>query len=201
MTKGGFFAAGVSAGAALVVLAFAGVVMLMLFAIYAGIAAIIAVLPVMYLESRYNWSITYNSIGFIPAFLLAFVISGGVAFALDLIFKTYFSVPGMIAALEVTHWVAARPVKLIESVPDYYAFALGPTPGTWLRFVGFHIAIVLVFAGVLIRMPAEAELEPDPPMKRNLQLLGLSALAVASSAVTLFPLTTWAMIALRNRTH
>ena len=48
MPKTGFFTGVVTAGAALVVLVFAGLVLLMLFAIYAWIAAVIAFVPVIY---------------------------------------------------------------------------------------------------------------------------------------------------------
>jgi hypothetical protein len=58
---------------------------------------------------------------------------------------------------------------------------------------------VLVFAAVLFRIPAEPEREPAPPVKRAQRLLSLSVVAVASSAVTVFPLAVWAMIALRDR--
>jgi hypothetical protein len=40
--------------------------------------------------------------------------------------------------------------------------------------------------------------EPVSPRKLGLQLLGVSAVAVGAVALTLFPLSTWAMIALRN---
>lgn len=198
MPKTGFFIGVVTAGAALVVLVFAGLVLLMLFAIYAWIAAVIAFVPVIYVEAKRYWVITHENPAFIVQLQLGFLVSGAAAFALDLIFKTHVSVPAMIDALELTHYVAARPQPLIESVLDYYAFALGPTPWTWLRYVGFHVAIVLVFAGVLRRVTPDEEREPEPPMKRNLQMLVLSAVAVGTSAVTLFPLTIWAIIALRN---
>ncbi len=94
----------------------------------------------------------------------------------------------MIDALEFTHYVAARPQPLIESVLDYSAFALGPTPWTWLRYFGYHVVSVLVFAGVLRRVIQVMEIEPEPPIKRNVQMLVLSAVAVAISAVTVFPL-------------
>jgi hypothetical protein len=96
--------------------------------------------------------------------VLAFFISGAVTFALDLIFKTHVSIPAMIDALDLTHWVAARLRPLIQSV-------------------------------------REVELEPVSPMTRNVRLLGLSAVAAGTVAVTLFPLTTWAMIGVRNLNH
>lgn len=199
MPRIGFFASALTAGAALVVLAFAGFVLLMLFTVYALIAAAIALVPVICVDAKRQSAVTQESLGFIIPLQIAFLVSGAAAFALDLIFKTYFSVPAMIDALYLTHYEYARPQPLIESVLDYYAFALGPTPWTWLRYVGFQIAIVFVFAGVLRRVtPPDEEREPQPPMTRNLQMLLLSAVAVGISAVTLFPLTTWAMIALRN---
>jgi hypothetical protein len=199
VTKGGFFAAALTAGAALLVLVLAGFAFVLLSAIYAGVAAVVAAVVLMVIASMSGWSVAEDGIGFIGPFVLAFLISGGVGLALDLILKTHFSVPGMGAALDLTHWVNARPQPLIRTVPDYYAFALGPKPSTWLRFIGFQVAIVLVFAAVLIRIPAEPELEPDPPMTRVLRLVALSAIAVATSAVTVFPLAMWAMIALRDR--
>jgi len=198
MPRIGFFTGVLTAGGALVVLVFAGLFILMLFAIYAWIAAVIALLPVIYVEAKRYWVVTHEDPAFIATLQLAFLISGAAAFGLDLIFKTYVSMPAMIDALDLTHNVAARPQPLIKSVLDYYALALGPTPWTWLRYVGFHVAIVLVFAGVLRWVTPDEEREPEPPMKRNLQMLVLSAVAVGTSAVTLFPLTTWAMIALRN---
>jgi len=198
MPKFGFFSSGLAAGAALVVLYFAGIVMLALVAIHALIAAVIAFVPVIYVESRRYWAVTNEDPGFIATLQLAFLISGAAAFALDLLLGTHVSVPAMIAALDLTHFEFARRQPLITSVLDYYAVALGPTPWTWLRYVGLHVAIVLVFAGVVYRVTADEEREPEPPMKRYLQILVLSGVAVGTAAVTLFPLTTWAMIALRN---
>jgi hypothetical protein len=137
--------------------------------------------------------------------MVAFLISGAAAFALDLIFKTYVSMPAMIDAVDrLTLWVGGRPVPLIESVLDYYRVALGPTPGDWLRVAGHYVATILAFAGVLfwfsLNIEPEPELYPEPvsPTKRAVRLLGASALSVLAVALTLFPLTTWAMIAFRN---
>jgi hypothetical protein len=198
MPRNGFSASALTAGASLVVLVFAGLVLLMLFAVYAAIAAVVALIPVLYVDAKRDSAVTQESPAFVIPLALAFLVSGAAAFVLDLIFKTYVSVPAMIDALDLTRFEYARRVPLIESVLDYYVFVLGPTPGTWLRYVGFQIAIVLVFAGVLYRLTADEALEPESPIKRKLQILLLSAVAVGTSAVTLFPLTTWAMIALRN---
>ena len=202
MPRSGFFAAGVAAGGAAVVFLFAGFIVLLLVAIYAFVAAILAVLAVACVETRRPSFVIPESLWFLFPFLLAFVVSGAAAFVLDLIFKTHVSIPAMINALDLTHNVAARPQPLVEGVLDYYAVALGPTPRTWLRYVGMHVAIVLVFAGVVRWMMSyDEELEPEPPLRRNLRILALSAVAVGTAAVTVFPLTTWAMIALRGLQH
>ena len=205
MTKGGFFASGVAAFAGLVVLFFAGFVALMLFAVWAFIAAIVAHIAVAVVDARTGWSLAKGSPAFIVPFMVAFLVSGAAAFALDLILETYISLPAMIDAVDrLTHSVGARPVPLIESVRDYYRVALGPTPGTWLRVAGYYVVIVLVFAAVLrwfsLNIEPEPELYPEPvtPVKRTARLLGASAVAVVAVALTLFPLTTWAMIAFRN---
>jgi hypothetical protein len=199
MTKGGFFAAGTAAFAGLVVLVVVGFAFVVLSAIYAVFAAIAAVAVLMIIESRTDWTVTQDSLGYVFAFILAFLIAGGVGTAIDIVFQTHFSVPGMGGALDLTQWVAARREPLIRNVPDYYEFALGSTPARWLRFAGFQVVTVLAFAAVLIRIPAEPEIEPDPPRTRVLKLVAVSAIAVASAAVTVFPLTIWALIALRDR--
>ena len=196
MTKGGFFASGVAGFSALLVLNFAGIVALTVFAVWAMIAAIIAMAALLILEAKSGWGVTDR----VPAtpipLQVAFLISGAAAFALDLIFKTYVSLPAMIDALDLTHFEHARREPLIQSVRDYYAFVLGPTPGTWLRFLSHYLVIVLVFAAVLLwftlNIEPEPELyaEPKSPMKRNVQLLGVSAVAVGAVALTLFPVTT-----------
>jgi hypothetical protein len=205
MTKGGFFASGVAAFAGLVVLFFAGIVALMLFAAWAFIAAIVAHIAVALVDARTGWNIAKGVPAFIVPFMVAFLISGAVAFALDLIFKTYVSLPAMIDAVDrLTHWVGGRPVPLIESVLDYYGVALGPTPGAWLRVTGQYGATILAFAGVLVwfslNIEPEPELYPEPvsPTRRAARLLGASTVSVVAVALTLFPLTTWAMIAFRN---
>jgi hypothetical protein len=205
MTKGGFFASGVAAFAGLVVLWFAGIVALMLLAAWAGIAAVIALVALLIVEARSGWGITDGIPVSIIPLQVAFLISGAAVFALDLIFKTYVSLPAMIDAVDrLTHSVGARPVPLIESVLDYYRVALGPTPGAWLRFAGHYAVSILAFAGVLLwfslNIEPEPELYPEPvsPTKRAVQLLGTSAVSVVAVALTLFPLTTWAMIAFRN---
>lgn len=205
MTKGGFFASGIAAVLGLVVLFFAGIVALMIFAVWAFIAAIVAHIAVALVDDRTGWGIAKGVPAFIVAFMVAFLISGAAAFGLDVMFKTYISLPAMIDAVDrLTHSVGARPVPLIESVLDYYRVALGPTPGTWVRFAGYYAVIVLAFAAVLrwfsLHVEPEPELYPEPvsPMKRRLRWLGASAVAVGTVALTLFPLTTWAVIALRN---
>jgi hypothetical protein len=156
---------------------------------------VVAIVPVMYVDAKREWNVGENPV----MLLLAFFVSGAAAFALDLIFKTHVSVPGMIAALDLTHHVAARPQPLIASVLDYYAVALGPTPWTWLRFLAIHAAMVVVFAAVLFRTtPEEATLEPAPPLKRSLRMLGLSAVAVGASAAVAFPLLVQLMIWVRG---
>jgi hypothetical protein len=186
------------------VLFFAGLVALLLFAVWAFVAAIVAHLALGLVEARTDWNISEKT-GCIVPFMLAFLISGAAAFALDLIFTTYVSLPAMIDAVDrLTVFEHARREPLIQSVRDYYAFVLGSTPGTWLRFAGPYVVIVLVFAAVLlwltlnIESVPDAHSEPMAPMKRNLQLLGISTVAVGAVALTLFPLTTWAMLALRN---
>jgi len=103
MPRIGFFTGVLTAGGALVVLVFAGLFILMLFAIYAWIAAVIALLPVIYVEAKRYWVVTHEDPAFIATLQLAFLISGAAAFALDLIFKTYVSMPAMIDALDLTH--------------------------------------------------------------------------------------------------
>lgn len=207
MTKGGFFASGVAAFAGLVVLFFAGFFALLLFAVWAFIAAIVAHVALVLLEGRTGWNVAEQT-GCVIPFMVAFLISGAAAFALDLVFTTYISLPAMIDAVDrLTHSVGARPVPRIESVLDYYRVALGPTPGTWLRAAGYYLVIVLVFAAVLrwfsLNIEPEPELYPETvtPMRRTARMLGVSAVAVVAVAITWFPMTTWAMIAFRNLTR
>ena len=138
--------------------------------------------------------------------MAAFLVSGAAAFALDLVFRTYISLPAMIDAVDrLTVFEHARREPLIQSVRDYYALVLGSTPAAWLRFAGYYVVMVVVFAAVLlwfilnIESVPDLHAEPRSPGKRNLRLLGASAVAVGAVALTLFPLTTWAMIAFRNR--
>jgi hypothetical protein len=203
VTKGGFFPSGVAMFAGLVVLFFAGFVALFIFAVWAFIAAIVAHLGLA-LVDRGEHGLTEEA-GCIVPFMIAFLISGAAAFVLDLVFTTYVSLPAMIDAVDrLTVAENARWEPRIRSVGDYYALVLGSTPGAWLRFAGHYLVIVLVFAGVMLWLTLKLEPVPDhhaepvPPLRRNLRLLGLSAVAVVTVALTLFPLTTWAMIALRN---
>jgi hypothetical protein len=65
MTKGGFFAAALTTGAALVVLVLAGFAFVLLSAIYAGIAAGIAVVAVMVIGAASGWSPAEEGLGLI----------------------------------------------------------------------------------------------------------------------------------------
>ena len=207
MTKGGFFPAGIAAFFGIIVVFFAGFVALIIFAVWAFIAAIVAHIVLGLLEARTNWNIA-DKTGCVVPFMIAFMISGAVAFVLDLVFTTYVSLPAMIDAVDrLTVAEHARREPLIQSVRDYYALVLGSTPGTWLRFAAHYVVIVLVFAAVMLWLTLKIESVPDAhaepvlPVRRNLQLLGVSAVAVVTVALTLFPLTTWAMIAFRNLNH
>src|ERR1051325_5728462 len=108
MPRIGFFSGVFTARAPLAVLVFAGFGLPLLFATHALIAAVIAFLPVVYVEAKGGWVVTQEDPVFIAKLQLAFLISGTAAFVLDLIFKTHVSVPAMINALELTHCVAAR---------------------------------------------------------------------------------------------
>ena len=104
----------------------------------------------------------------------------------------------MIAALDLVQWTHARPEPLVQNMLDYYAVALGPTPWTWLRFLAVHAVMVVVFATVLFRTNSDQALEPAPPLKRSVRMLGLSAVAVGASAAVAFPLLVQIMIWLRG---
>ena len=204
MTKGGFFASGVALFAALSVIVFAGIVALLLFAAWAVIAAIVAHIALGLVEARTDWKVAEKA-GCVVPFMIAFLISGVAAFVLDLILHTYVSLPAMIDAVDrLTVFEHARREPLIQDVGDYYALVLGSTPGAWLRFAAYHVVMVVVFAAVLlwlhlkIESVPERDEEPISPVKLGTQLLGISAVAVATVSLTLVPLTTWAMIALRN---
>ena len=202
MTKGGFFAGGIAAFLGLIVLFFAGLVALLIFAAWAFIAAIVGHLALATIDREER---SVKETGCVVPFMVAFMVSGAAAFALDLVFETYISLPAMIDAVDrLTVAEHARYEPLIQSVRDYYALALGPTPGTWLRFAGYYVVIVLVFAAVLLwfslNLEPEHELYPEPvsPMQRTVRRVGASAVAVVAVALTLFPLSTWAAISLRN---
>jgi hypothetical protein len=103
----------------------------------------------------------------------------------------------MTAALDLVVWERARPGPLVRSVLDFYAVALGPTPWTWLRYLALHAAIVVVFAAVLRWTAPEEALEPAAPLRRSLQMLALSAVAVGTSTVVTFPILVQVLLWLR----
>jgi hypothetical protein len=188
MLRLGFLSSAFTAAAGLVVLVFAGLVLLIFLAAYALAAAIAAIVPVIYLDARREWNVTGEQIGYVAILLLAFFVSGAFAFALDAVLGTYVSLPGMIAALDLTEMEHARYEPLVRSVLDYYAVALGPTPATWLRFLALHAAIVVVFAAVLLRTTPDESLEPAPLPRRCLRMLALSVVAVGISTFVAFPI-------------
>jgi hypothetical protein len=187
MPRFGFSVSAISAGAALIALVLLGFALMFVLGAYALVAAVVAIVPVIYVDAKCEWNVS----GVVLTFPLAFFVAGVSTFALDLILGTYVSVPAMIAALDLVRWEYARPEPLVQSVPDYYAVALGPTLWTWLRFLAIHVATVVVFAAVLwvlFRKSFEESVEPTPPLTRGIHLLGLSAVAVAASAAVAFPL-------------
>jgi hypothetical protein len=194
MTKLGFSSSAITAGAALVAVVLLGFALLFVLAAYALAAVVVAIVPVMYVDAKREWNVGENPV----MLLLAFFVSGAAAFALDVILETHVSAPGMIAALDLVQWTRARREPLVQSVLDYYAVALGPTPWTWLRFLAIHAAMVVVFAAVLFWTPPEEEREPAPPLTRGLRMLGLSAVAVGASAAVAFPLLVQLMIWVRG---
>jgi hypothetical protein len=194
----GLSTSAITAGMALIALFLVGLALLLVLAAYSLAAAVVAIVPVIYVDAKREWDVTGENIGYIVTLLFAFFVAGAAAFALDLVLKTHVSAPGMIAALDLVRWEHARPEPLVQSVLDYYAVALGPTFWTWLRFLAIHAAMVVVFATVLFRTTPDETLEPAPPLKRCLRMLGLSAVAVGASAAVAFPLLVQIMIWLRG---
>jgi hypothetical protein len=193
----GFSVSAISAGAALIALVFLGLGLLLALAAYALLATVVAIVPVTYVDAKYEW----NAGGVVLAFPIAFLVASVAAFALDLTLGSYVSVPAMIDAFDLVRWEYARPEPLVRSVLDYYAVALGPTRWTWLRFLAIQIVMVVVFATVLwalFRKSFEEEIEPTPPLRRGLRMLGLSAVAIGTSAAVAFPLFVQLVIWLRG---
>jgi hypothetical protein len=198
MPKFGFSISAITAGMALIVLVLAGLALLFVLAAYSLAAAVVAIVPVIYVDAKREWDVTGEDISYVVTLLFAFFVSGAAAFAIDLVLETHVSAPAMIAALDLVQWTHARPEPLVQNMLDYYAVALGPTPWTWLRFLAVHAVMVVVFATVLFRTTPDQALEPTPPLKRSVRMLGLSAVAVGASAAVAFPLLVQIMIWLRG---
>ena len=198
MPKLGFSISAITAGMALIVLVLAGLALLFVLAVYSLAAAVVAIVPVIYVDAKRQWDVTGEDISYVVTLLFAFFVSGAAAFATDLVIGTHVSAPAMIAALDLVQWTHARPEPLIRSMLDYYAVALGPTPWTWLRFLAVHGVMVVVFATVLFGTTLDQALEATPPLKRCVRMLGLSAVAVGASAAVAFPLLVQIMIWLRG---
>jgi hypothetical protein len=194
----GLSTSAITAGTALIALVFLGLALLLVLAAYSLASAVVAIVPVIYVDARREWDVTGEHITYLVALLFAFFVSGAAAFGLDLLLGTHVSAPAMIAALDFVQWEHARPEPLIQSVSDYYAVALGPTPQTWLRFLAVHAAMVVVFATMLFRATPDQGPEPVPPLKRRLRMLGLSAVAIGASSAVAFPLLVQVMIWLRS---
>ncbi len=151
MPKFGFSISAITAGMALIVLVLAGLALLFVLAAYSLAAAVVAIVPVIYVDVKREWDVTGEDISYVLTLLFAFFVSGAAAFAIDLVLETHVSAPAMIAALDLVQWTHARPEPLVQNMLDYYAVALGPTPWTWLRFLAVHAVMVVVFATVLCR--------------------------------------------------
>ena len=198
MPKFGFSISAITAGMALIVLFLAGLALLFVLAAYSLAAAVVAIVPVIYVDAKREWDVTGEDISYVVTLLFAFFVSAAATFAIDLILGTHVSAPAMIAALDLVQWTHARPEPLVQNILDYYAVALGPTPSTWLRFLAVHAVMVVVFAAVLFRTTPYQALEPTLPLKRCVRMLGLSAVAVGASAAVAFPLLVQIMIWLRG---
>src|SRR5262245_26155858 len=117
----GLSTSAITAGMALIALVFLGLALLLVLAAYSLAAAVVAIVPVIYVDSKREWDVTGENIVYVVTLLFAFFISGATAFGLDLLLKTYVSAPAMMAALDLVKWEHARPEPLVQSVLDYYA--------------------------------------------------------------------------------
>ena len=83
MPKFGFSISAITAGMALIVLFLAGLALLFVLAAYSLAAAVVAIVPVIYVDAKREWDVTGEDIGYVARLLFAFFVSGAAAFAIE----------------------------------------------------------------------------------------------------------------------
>ena len=148
----------VGTGAALLaILIVVGMIHAFLVAVFSAIAAAIVTVGLLAASAALRWDANFKPRSLFNVLVNAFMAMTVVTWLLDLALHSYFSVPTMIVALDrqtcdpnCTGYSGNASNALIQSVSDYYRYAVAAAPGGgWLRYLLQNIPGLIAFAWVL----------------------------------------------------
>lgn len=148
----------VGTGAALLaILIVVGLIHAFLVAVFSAIAAAIVTMGLLAASAAFRWDANFKPRPLFNVLVNAFMAMTVVTWLLDLALHSYFSVPTMIVALDrqtcdpyCAGYSGNASNALIQSVSDYYRYAVAAAPGGgWLRYVLQNIPGLIAFAWVL----------------------------------------------------
>lgn len=149
----------VGTGAALLTLLIVvGMIHALLVAVFSAIAAALVTLGLLIAASAFRWDANFKPRALFNVLVNAFMAMMVVMWVLDLLLHTYFSAPTMIVALDrqicdpyctSDQYRSDGSSALIQSVGDYYRFAVAAAPGGWLRYILQNVPGLIAFAWVL----------------------------------------------------
>ncbi len=219
----------IGTGAALLaILVVVGLIHALFVAVFSGIAAAIVTVGLLAASTAFGWDANFKPRPLFNVLVNAFMAMTVVTWLLDLFLHSYFSVPTMIVALDQQACDPNCPAydgasrALIQSVPDYYRYAVAAAPGGgWLRYLLQNILGLIAFAWVLgsgepdafqDRIAANIEL-PKPGERfaasatahlersKLKRLMIVSVISVVVALAVAFPIFVQLMLGLRSLAH
>lgn len=179
-------------------------------------------------STAFRWDANFKPRSLFNILVNAFMAMTVVTWLLDLLLHSYFSVPTMIVALDQQACDPNCPPydgvsrALIQSVSDYYRFAVAAAPGGgWLRYLLQNIPGLIAFAWVLgsgepdafqdhiaanIELPKPGErfaATATAHLARNKlkRLAIVSVISVGAALAVAFPIFIQLMLGLRSLAH
>ncbi|MBL8547595.1 MAG: hypothetical protein JNL81_14105 [Hyphomonadaceae bacterium] len=220
----------IGTGAALLaILIVVGMIHAFLVAVFSAIAAAIVTIGLLVASTALRWDANFKPRPLFNVLVNAFMAMTIVTWLLDLLLHSYFSVPTMIVALDQQRcdpycagYSGNTSNALIQSVSDYYRYAVATAPGGgWLRYLIQHIPGLIAFAWVLgsgepdafqdriaanIALPGPGGRFADSAtahLARNKlkRLAVVSVISVGAALALAFPIFVQLMLGLRGLAH
>lgn len=220
----------IGTGAALLaILIVVGMIHAFLVAVFSAIAAALMTIGLLAASAALRWDANFKPRLLFNVLVNAFMAMTVVTWLLDPLLHSYFSVPSMIVALDqqscdpyCAGYSGNASSALIQSVSDYYRYAVAAAPGGgWLRYIAQNIPGLIAFAWVLgsgepdafqDRIATNIEL-PKPGQRfaasatahlarnRLKRLAVVSVISVSVALAVAFPIFVQLMLGLRSLAH